>query len=246
MINLIMPCHAQSNELSGPPLPDTLYLAGSSSEYDAYKQAGFPVAMYLPQDPDTDIALHGSFTPTYILQGEESLQDTEYLERIYLRLIGRPWIIAQSDRLIIRESEVSDLDFFYNIYDECRAQGFVKPLSLDRSEEQDKLAAYIRNLYGIYGYGLWSIVEKCSGRVIGRAGFFPSETSDETELGYIIDPNFRRAGYAFEACTAILRCASDLGITKAVAVIDKDNAASRQLAEKLVSLFPDTLSILLK
>ena len=92
----------------------------------------------------------------------------EYLERIVQRHIGLPWTIAETDRLIIREFTVEDI-----------AKMPEEPEVWFTKEEQEadqvfydaeKLKAYIISQYRFYEYGIWALVRKKDGVIVGKAG----------------------------------------------------------------------------
>ena len=111
-------------------------------------------------------------------------------------------------------------------------------VSTDEDVELEKYLAYIHTVYSVFGFGLCSVVLKKTGEVIGWCGLQPVGDEDSPlgriELGYLIDQDYRRQGYAFEACRAILDFAfSRLELDEVYAVIDEKNEASLRLAEKL-------------
>lgn len=67
--------------------------------------------------------------------------------------------------------------------------------------------------------------------VVGRAGFHgPPDAAGMVEVGYAIDPAFRRQGYARAALVALLKWAKDdAAIVTVRATISPDNLASRAL-----------------
>jgi RimJ/RimL family protein N-acetyltransferase len=71
--------------------------------------------------------------------------------------------------------------------------------------------------------------------VIGYIGFHgPPDARDALEVGYTIDADYRRRGYAFEAVEALFGWAThEHGIRLFIASISPDNAASLALARKL-------------
>ena len=74
--------------------------------------------------------------------------------------------------------------------------------------------------------------------IIGRCGLQPIADENSPlgriELGYLIAPEYRGKGYAYEACKAILEYAfKALRIEEVFAEIDLENTASVHLAEKL-------------
>lgn len=69
---------------------------------------------------------------------------------------------------------------------------------------------------------------------VGRAGYHgPPDVSGMVEIGYAVDPAYRRQGYARAALEALLRRAADEPQVRTVRVsISPDNVASYQLASQ--------------
>ena len=71
-------------------------------------------------------------------------------------------------------------------------------------------------------------------RVIGTAGFHaPPDAAGRVEIGYRIDPEYRRQGYAIEAVRGLFDWAAGRGAQRFVASISPDNEPSLALAAKL-------------
>jgi RimJ/RimL family protein N-acetyltransferase len=66
---------------------------------------------------------------------------------------------------------------------------------------------------------------------VGRAGYHgPPDDGGMVEIGYSIDPQFRRQGYARAALRALVgRAAREAGVTTVRASVSPDNPASRDL-----------------
>ncbi|MEG0369437.1 MAG: GNAT family N-acetyltransferase [Hungatella sp.] len=173
----------------------------------------------------------------YLVEQTESI-DAEYLERVQRRKLGLPWIIGETERLWIREFRMEDIPLVMQEEDDSAAdRRFYLP---------EKLEEYIRCQYGFYQYGIWALVDKASGNIVGKAGisnldvegFANHEVTSEEgkadlQLGYHIFPPYRRVGYAREACTEILNYAKVHLSSHLYAKIDTSNEASIQLAEEL-------------
>ena len=56
----------------------------------------------------------------------------------------------------------------------------------DKDKETQYIQDYIKNVYEFYGFGMWTVVEKASGQVIGRAGVSYREGFSLPELGFMI------------------------------------------------------------
>lgn len=140
----------------------------------------------------------------------ERLEDIDeaYLEKVVRRKMGLPWMIAETDRLLIREFCMEDLGEMRK--EESDGPGdriFYTP---------ELLKEYIRNQYGFYQYGIWAVVEKASKTLVGKAGVsnvdeelllhhkvVQTQEKPSLELGYHIFTPYRNLGYAREACRAI-------------------------------------------
>lgn len=142
-------------------------------------------------------------------------------------------IIAQTKHLILREFVPEDIDDLYRIYeDNCR---YIEKLSENRDEEREKLESYIRYVYGFYGFGLWAVIEKSSGALVGRCGLSVEEIDGqgELEIGYMTGKAWQHKGYGLESVRAVLRyAAEETGELRVAARIDKNNKASAALARK--------------
>lgn len=101
----------------------------------------------------------------------ENLTDLtpDYLERVYRRYRGIPWDILTTPRLLLRETTPKDVDAFLSIYSDPAITRYTEAL-YPREEEIAYTRDYIRNMYEFYGFGIWTVIERATGTVIGRAG----------------------------------------------------------------------------
>lgn len=168
--------------------------------------------------------------------GVEDLFLLEYrsYEEAFKRLAGLPWDILETKRLRVRESTVEDVDAFYRIYSEPSITYYMEDLYQKREEEEAYMKAYIDQIYGFYGYGLWTVLLKETGQVIGRAGLSVREGYELPELGFVIDAAYQNRGYASEVCTAILAYArKELSFDAVQALVKEGNRASLKLMDRL-------------
>ena len=87
------------------------------------------------------------------------------------------------------------------------------------------------------GYGMFSVIERASGRWIGRIGPWHPEGWPGPEIGWALDPRFWGRGYATEAARASMDWARDrLGWRRVIHLIHPDNAPSLALARRLGSV----------
>ena len=184
-----------------------------------------------PADPAAPEQRHFFLPSDYVVESPDDA-DERFLERVLRRHLGLPWIVAETRRLLIREFTVSDAaDVLQEDGDRETDRIFYTP---------ERLEAYIRYQYGFYEYGIWALIDKRSGRLIGKAGVSAAEEGqkDGLELGYHIFTPYRGQGYAAEACRGILdmlRNACWFGDGAEITVrarTNADNTASIRVLEK--------------
>lgn len=170
----------------------------------------------------------------YAVETPEAI-DYAYLKGVYQRYRGIPWTILETERCLIREVTVEDIEMLYELYQEPSITAYMENLYPSVEEEKAYTQKYIENIYPFYEYGMWLVIEKASGRIIGRAGVEQSEREEEgLELGYMIGKPYQRKRYAYEVCTAIMEYAfSHLAVSNIYSTIEKENIPSIQLIQKL-------------
>ncbi len=227
---------AAGKETTG--LEEILFVADEKQVCQAVQKAGGNLLLYLHEGNRKE-SYNGI---RYALEGFEEA-DACFLETIYHRLRGIPRKICTTDRCLVREMAMEDLEDLAGLYRSMGLGFFAdepedpKQRSVEGAGQEadaEKLRAYIEKIYGFYGFGLWAILDRTDGRFVGCAGFSLREGFPEPELGYAVMPEYQRQGYAYEVCSALLRYGKEeLGFTKVQALIQKENLASRKLCRKL-------------
>jgi RimJ/RimL family protein N-acetyltransferase len=88
----------------------------------------------------------------------------------------------------------------------------------------------------VRGFSMFSVIEKATGRWIGRLGPWQPEGWPGTEVGWGLARDVWGRGYATEGATAAMDYAFDvLGWTEAVHTIEPANTASQAVARRLGS-----------
>jgi RimJ/RimL family protein N-acetyltransferase len=86
------------------------------------------------------------------------------------------------------------------------------------------------------GFAMFSVIEKSTGRWIGRLGPWRPEGWPGTEIGWAIVRDCWGRGYAVEGAAAAMAWAFEhLGWTDVIHAIAPDNLASQRVAQKLGS-----------
>ncbi len=85
-----------------------------------------------------------------------------------------------------------------------------------------------------FGYGLFSVILKETGELIGDCGLEQMDDMNAAELGYDFRSSFWNQGYATEAAIAVRDYAFDvLGLPQLISLIRVGNLASKRVAEKV-------------
>lgn len=220
-------------------ISDCLYITDSPSINKCLSEHHLPVIVYIHENNR-----HLNFPDAkYII---EDISEIEYdsLNLGYLRLTGKPWPILETKRLTVRESMIDDVDSFYDIYKDPSITLYMEDLYKDKNEEIAYIQEYIEKVYSFYGYGMWSVIEKNSGKIIGRAGISWREGYDIPELGFVIAVPYQRQGYAYEVCSAILEYGrGELSFDSFQALVMEGNEASKALCTKLGFVFVQKVEI---
>lgn len=204
--------------------------------------------LYITDTEESAVLLHACHMPVlgwqkgeghrfggipYVMECPEEL-DLHYLERIYRRFRDIPWDIARTERCLIRETTVQDVDSFYEIYNDPEMVRYTEELYPDKEQERAYIREYIEKVYHYYEFGVWTVVWKETGEVIGRAGYSVREGYDLPELGFVIGTLWQHKGVAFEICSAILRYGEEeFGFDRVQALVRPENAASLALCRRL-------------
>ena len=144
-------------------------------------------------------------------------------------------MIAETNRLILRELEPSDAAAIHGVFSEPEATRFSLRVHSNLQQTVEWIEA-VRKGYAKLGFGPWAVVLKSDGSVIGYSGcsLIRIDGVEEREVGYRILPSHQRRGFATEATAAARDYAfGQLGFARLVAAIQPANVASVRVAEKM-------------
>jgi [ribosomal protein S5]-alanine N-acetyltransferase len=142
-------------------------------------------------------------------------------------------MVLETKRLILREMTLHDVDDLLEVLSDPEAMQFY-PQLFDRQMTQTWIERNIQR-YAQHGFGLWSLVFKENGKLIGDCGLVVQEVDgvEEIEVGYHIRRELWGKGLATEAAQACRDYGfSQLGFAKLISLINPANIASRRVAEK--------------
>ena len=219
-------------------ITDEMNIARAAKKEGRYVVLSYPVDGMREEDSLSDYPYAIETTEEVLCLGNA---DTEgrlpihyYLDHVLCRFKGVPCHILDTERCSVREITPEDVDRLYEIYADPQITEFMENLFENREDEVAYTKEYIRCHYGFYDFGMWIIVDKATGCIIGRAGFDMRRGYEDPELGFMIGKEYQRQGYAKEVCRALLSYGKQqLGFEKVGSFTNPANVASVRLLCKL-------------
>jgi ribosomal-protein-alanine N-acetyltransferase len=143
-------------------------------------------------------------------------------------------LILETERLLLREFVFEDLDALAVVLSDSETMRYY-PAPLDRAGVREWIERN-RRRYFEAGHGLWAMVLKSSGEVMGDCGL-TRQTVDgvnEIELGYHVRRDLWGRGYAPEAARACRDYGfAQLRVDRLISLVRMGNLPSRRVAEKI-------------
>jgi len=147
--------------------------------------------------------------------------------------------MIETENLHLRRPLVEDLDAIHAMRSDPVVVRHLGGKTLNREEAWHRLTR-LAGHWALRGYGMFLVVEKGSGAVVGEVGLFDgcrglSPAFDNApEAGWILASQAHGKGYASEAAAAAHRWfAATHGAQRSVCIIAPENIASLRVAQKL-------------
>ena len=137
-------------------------------------------------------------------------------------------MILETERLNLREIDQSDFRALCNILQDPDAM-YAYEGAFSDEEVQEWLDRQILR-YEKWGFGLWAVILKETGEMIGQCGLTmqPWKDGEVLEIGYLFNRAFWHKGYATEAAKACKRYAFEVLKAEEVCSIIRDTNISSQ------------------
>ena len=140
----------------------------------------------------------------------------------------------ETERLILRPPVQADFDRWAEFLADPEATRHIGGVQA-RSAAWRSMAG-MTGAWPLLGFSMFSVIEKSTGRWIGRLGSWMPEGWPGTEVGWGLHPDAQGRGYAVEGATASIDWAFDtLGWTEVIHTIAPGNTASVRVAKRLGS-----------
>ncbi|MGZ3498019.1 MAG: GNAT family N-acetyltransferase [Vulcanimicrobiaceae bacterium] len=139
----------------------------------------------------------------------------------------------QTDRLLIRKWMHSDLDAAMAIYGDPDVMHFIPVGPMTRDQVARMVERFIEEDERS-GFGLWPVVERANGNLVGEVGLHTIPQTGEVEIAWLFARGAWGKGYATEAAQAVLEFGlREIQLPKIICLIDRENHRSIGVANKL-------------
>ncbi|MBT8274016.1 MAG: GNAT family N-acetyltransferase [Bacteroidia bacterium] len=148
-------------------------------------------------------------------------------------------LIAETERLIIREITLDDAEFMLQLHSNPLVQQYTgEPVVESISEMKERIEEHNIKDYINIGYGRWAVIMKSSNAFTGWCGLKYLDEFDKIDLGYRFLPEFWGKGIATEAGRAVIKYGFEqLGLEQIIAIAFPKNHASIRVMQKVGMTF---------
>ncbi|TYS91422.1 GNAT family N-acetyltransferase [Rossellomorea aquimaris] len=142
--------------------------------------------------------------------------------------------VTETSRLALRWVEETDAEFIMKLLNEPGWLQYIGDKGIRTMDDaKDYIVCGPQTMYEREGFGLF-LAERKDDRVpIGLCGLIKRDGLEDVDIGFAFLSDYQFQGYAFEAASATVDFAKDMGIKRLVAITTKDNESSSKLLEKL-------------
>lgn len=142
-------------------------------------------------------------------------------------------VILETKRLLLREMNESDFDALCKIL--CDEETMYAYEGAFSDQEVGEWLDRQLSRYREFGFGLWAVVLKETGMMIGQCGLTmqPWKNAEVLEIGYLFQRRFWHNGFATEAAIACKKYAFEvLKADEVCSIIRDTNIPSQKVAER--------------
>jgi RimJ/RimL family protein N-acetyltransferase len=137
----------------------------------------------------------------------------------------------ETARLRLRYFTLEDFDDLFRIYSDSQVMQYLS--SRTKEQTQISLNKHIQH-WEEHNFGMYAVIDKQSGTMIGRCGLGFLENTPEVELGYVFDKLYWNMGLATEASKATLKYGfEEVKLDRIVAIAKPENIASVRVIQKV-------------
>jgi RimJ/RimL family protein N-acetyltransferase len=143
--------------------------------------------------------------------------------------------VLTTERLNLRRATTADDQFVLELVND---PAFIRNIGDRGVRTLADAQRYVENgpvaSYEKFGFGMYVVELKESGRPIGMCGFVKRDWLPDVDIGFAFLPQYRSMGYALESARAVKAYGRDaLGLGRIVAIVSPGNTDSIRLLEKI-------------
>jgi len=148
-------------------------------------------------------------------------------------------IITETERLIIREIDISDTDVMLELHSDPEVHRYLGNKTITTRKGIIDVINSLGKQYAAFGVGRWAMINKETNEFIGWTGFqFVTESinnhKDFYDLGYRLRKKFWRQGFATESAFASIDYVfNQIGATEIYGMADIDNEGSNKILKNV-------------
>lgn len=144
----------------------------------------------------------------------------------------RKKLIFETDRLLVRELLISDLEPFHEMHSNINVMRYVRGTAMTREENEKELPELIHK-YNEEGNDFWiyAIERKLDTAFIGTVALVKDDQNDD-ELGYRFLEKYWRLGFGLEICEGLVSYCRSIGFPKLIGYVADVNVASSKILKK--------------
>ncbi len=141
--------------------------------------------------------------------------------------------MMETERLFLRKLQDYDIDEIFKMRSDEEIMRYIREPQTEKKESLNWIKM-ISEKWDTEKIGFCGVIEKESKRFVGWCGLWKLKETNEIEVGYAINKNFWRKGYATEAAQRCLEYGfEELNLEKIVAVAYPENQPSQNVMKRL-------------
>jgi RimJ/RimL family protein N-acetyltransferase len=151
--------------------------------------------------------------------------------------------VLETERLLLRRFTLDDASFILELVND---PAWIEHIGDRNVHSLEEARAYLRrgamDMYERVGFGMWIMVLKSSGEVVGTCGLIRREALEDVDIGFAMLPQHRGKGLALEAARGVFEHATvALGMERLVAIVSAANQKSIRILESIGMRYEKTI-----
>ncbi|MCG2786629.1 MAG: GNAT family N-acetyltransferase [Anaerolineae bacterium] len=150
----------------------------------------------------------------------------------------------QTVSLTLRPLRETDVPILHRIYQMKDVLAYFPSTAPPQLEKVERWISGQEKHWLEHGYGNWGIAPQGAMEIIGWAGLQFLPELDETEVGFLLSPEYWGKGYATEAALAALQFGFErIRLDHIIALVHPDNLASQRVIQKCGMTYLETIPL---